>query len=209
MGKNATKGKTDTDKKTEDAEIDEDDELETDESEVDTDDEKEDGEPEPKATTKSDFYWKRKADKLEKENAALKAQKAKDDKELAAERKKLESRAEVEKYDDVLEKLEAAGLPTKARKLIDLSWSDERIDEAIDGMKELAESQAKTKDRRKSKADKPEDDDDEEEETTRQPKRRTRQPGEDRPDRREGQKVRDLSHISDPAKRLEEAAKDI
>lgn len=211
MGKTAAKGKTNTDKKAEDAEVEDEDELEPDDVETDDEseeDDQEEGKEEPKPQTKSDYYWKRQNDKLKKENADLKAAQAKTDKELAAERKKLESRAEVEKYDSVLEKLEEAGLPTKARKLIDLSWSDERIDEAIEGMKELADSKAKTTDRRKSEDDDAEDDD-EEEEPTRQPKRRTRQPGEDRPDRRDGKKLRDLSSITDPTKRLNEAAKDI
>lgn len=227
-GKTATKtASKNTDKKTKAAEEEIEDEdlddadLEEDEDEESEDDDKTEGKKEPKPENNQEGYYMRKAKKLEKELAESKAAQAKSDKELQAERKKLESRAEVEKYDDVLEKLEAAGLPPKMRKLIDLSWDDERIDEAIEQMQELVEEAAEkssnkskvaSKNRRRQDVDDDDDDDtddDEEEEAPRKQQRRTRQAGEDRPERRSGRKLRDLSSITDPAKRIEEAAKDI
>lgn len=175
--------------------VDETDEAEDDtESKVDESAKGKDTEEAPeKPANNQEGYYLRQNKKLEKELAT----KERELKELRDERKTFNSKAELEAYNSVLDKLEEAGLPARYRKVIDPSWPVERIDENIAML---------AKDYAPAKQDRPSED---EEKPAEKPSRATAQAGEKRPTPK-GDKKPDLSHLPiGSAERVADAAKDI
>lgn len=146
-----------------------------------------------KPANNQEGYYLRQNKKLEKELA----DKDRELKELREERKKFDNKADLEKYNSVLDQLEEAGLPARYRKVIDPSWPAERI---ADNIAMLAKDYAPA-----AKQDRPSED----EKPAEKPSRATAQAGERRPTPK-GDKKPDLSHLPvGSPERVADAAKDI